>query len=459
MMTHVHSQISSSQSRPFRDIPRPRGHALLGHWPEWVGVNQARGILDVLLGYARQRGGLCRVPLGPLNILLLSEPSLIEEALATPEINHKGMAYILTRVVLRNVILENGAVWERNRRLYRDALKGTDVLSSVSRVAPKILATWAARGTASPLPLDKAASALTGAAVTNLLCGRELPAWFEPHRRRIQYELAAVGIDMQCQPWTYASPLRWWRLRQSVRAARALFTGFVSDRRADDATRSADVLDGFRALVEQGRYPDRDAEIADGLVNFLFTAHDVVAASLSFCLYLIAGHPECGERLYDELRTLHTPDEILSRGEFLGQVVKESLRLFPGYPLFSRTTQAERVLGGYRVPRGTMIFVVPYVTHRLATYWPQPDEFRPERFAGRGLSPIPPVARDNYLPFGSGFRGCMASHLALPMLKLLVAETVRQVQLAAVPGHRLQLAYWGTCYSSTGMPVHATARR
>ena len=100
----------------------------------------SRRILDVLLGYARQRGGLCRVPLCPVNMILVAEPSLIEQALALPELNYKGMAYILTRVVLRNVILENGASWEHHRRLYRDALKGIDVAKAVLAAAPKSLA-------------------------------------------------------------------------------------------------------------------------------------------------------------------------------------------------------------------------------------------------------------------------------------------------------------------------------
>ena len=55
------------------------------------------------------------------------------------------------------------------------------------------------------------------------------------------------------------------------------------------------------------------------------------------------------------------------------------------------------------------------------------------------------------MPFGAGQRGCLASRLAFPVMKQLVARTVRDLELRAEPGHTPRLASWGTCYAENGL--------
>src|SRR5690606_30445358 len=143
-----------------------------------------------------------------------------------------------------------------------------------------------------------------------------------------------------------------------------------------------------RAAVE-GAYPREPEALRDGLVNFFFTAHDVLSASASFCLWLLAAHPDAQRDARED-------------GEALGRAVRESLRLYPGYPLFSRRTQAEVEVGGYRVPAGTDVIVSPYVLHRLERHWPDAARFDPDRWSGP-LEPMRPGPRGAYMPFGGGY--------------------------------------------------------
>lgn len=455
----MQATVATQRPRPFGEIPRPTAHPLLGHLHEWLGVRQARAVLPLLLRYAEECGPLCRVPLGPTTILLVSDPRLAGDVLVDDAANHKGLTYGLTRVVMNNVLLHNGEVWSHHRRLYREALRGVDVFAAGNQAAAALHARWRGLGPAAPVGLDREAGQLVGDAAAALVCSAALPPHLDADRRRIQYELAAVGIDLQCQPWAYLSPSRWWRLSGAVRRTRAHFLDVVRQRRRLRGEEPPDALSGLLRLARQGDYPDSDEALREGLVNLFFTAHDVVASALAWCLHLLAAHPAVQERLAAELAGLPPGPlerERVESAPYLGQVVKESLRLYPGYPLFGRTTRAETTLGGYAVPRGVFVIVCPYVTHRLSTHWPNSAAFDPERFAGAGAPP--PAVRGAYLPFGSGHRACIASQLAFPLMKLLVAQVVRHARLDAEPGHVPALAYCGTAYSETGLPARLTLR-
>jgi cytochrome P450 len=438
-------------------MPEPRRVGLGGHLGEWLGVDNARGVLQRLLRYAQECGPVARVTLGPASMVFVSDASIAAELLDDPRANFKGATYILTRAVLDNVLLLNGSAWETHRKTYRQALRDVDVASSANEVTSRWLDRLGRGELDRPdgtIRLDLVTSRLVGDVVGDFVAGIELTDAFDEHRSRVQYELAGVGIDLQCQPWMYLSPMRWIQLFRAVGGARAFFRAEAERRRAGGRAERRDILNGFVRLAREGAYPDTAEAIQDGAVNFFFTAHDVLASSTSWCLYLLAKHPAEQRALREALRRL--PGPTLTRAALdectaLGEVVREALRLFPGYALFGRTTQAEMSIGGYAVPRGTTIIVSPFVTHRLERHWPEPEAFRPSRWRGESHGPIGPTARGHYLPFGSGARGCLASHLALPVMKTIVAEVVRGLELRVDPALEPKIAYWGTAYPENGI--------
>jgi cytochrome P450 len=435
-------------TRPYRDIPEPpRDHPLLGHLPAWVGWENATRVLERMLGYAEVCGPLSRVSLGPVKMLVISDAELASAALSDPRANYKGASYVLTRAVLDNVLLLNGQAWESHRALYRKALKNVDAVAAARRVTETTVGRWLEEpGTRR---LDRDVLSLVGNIVGSFVAGVPITEGFEPHRHRVQYELAAIGIDLLCQPWTFASPQRWIEMRRSVKEARRFFRRAVDARMHRPDPGARDVLNGFLSLAESGAYPSDPASIQDGVVNFFFTAHDVLASSTAWTLQLLATHPEVQSRLRDVLRD-GTPIEAEAE---LERVVKEGLRLFPGYGLFGRTVQEDMELGGHWIPKGTLLIVSPFVTHRLERYWPRAREFDPDRWKDRPRGTPPAAARDHYLPFGAGARACLASHLAFPIVETVVREVVTRCELSADPGRDPGILYWGTSYPRHGMPI------
>lgn len=425
---------------PFESIPEPAGRRpVLGHLGGWLGLDNAKTVLGRLLDYANEVGPLARVTLGPARMLVVNDGALAAKVLDDPRANYKGASYILTRAVLDNVLLLNGEAWSTHRALYKKALKEVDPIEAAERVT----AAWTARrSTSADLRLDEEISRLVGDVVGDFVAGFALPPEFEEHRARIQYELAGVGIDLQCQPWAYLSPSRWVALRRSVAYMRALFGGETSRRLRSTGVERKDILGGFLRMDD---LQDRERTAAEGAINFFFTAHDVLTSSTTWCLHLLARHPEIQERLVDT-----EGDEAE-----LDLIVRESLRLFPGYALFGRTLQDDVEIGSFRGRKGTIVIVSPFVIHRMERHWDRPLAFDPERWRGVDAV-VGPAARGQYLPFGSGARGCIASHLAFPLMKTIVRAITRAGRLTVTDTREPPIRYWGTAYAEGGLPVRWT---
>lgn len=435
-------------------MPRPRPHALLGNFPDWLGMEKGKTVLQRLERYALECGPLARVPLGPTSIVAVSDTELVAELLASEAANYKGWTYILTRTVLNNVLLLNGEAWAHGRKLYRQSLRDADILVSAEDCVQAMTDGWHRDPWPQEVDLAELARRLVGDTVAHFVARTRIDDALEPDRARVQHELAAVGMDLQCQPWAYLWPQRWTALRRSVSRLRAHFGAVVRARRETRGTPAPDVLAGILELSRAGEHPDDDLAIADTLINIFFTAHDVLASSTGWCLWLLATHPEVQTRLRDELRALgpgrRSTGEVCSV-DYLGQVVKEGLRLYPGYALFGRNPQGPLQLAGFEVPRSALLIVSPFVIHRLPKYWARPHTFDPERWRHDPHGIPPPRPDGGYLPFGAGRRSCLASRLAFPAMKLLVARVIEHADLRARAGHEPQLAYCGTGYSENGL--------
>lgn len=228
--------------------------------------------------------------------------------------------------------------------------------------------------------------------------------------------VVAQGRSLSWPSWVPTSVNR--RLRVSVAALDDICRRLITDRRARGASESDSDLLGL--LVAAG-LPD-DA-IRDELVTMVVAGHETVASALTWTLMLLAEHPEAQQRLRDEAREAGgwTLLRLREQLPWTRAVVDESLRLFPpGWVVSRKATQADSV-GGQAVPAGTLAIISPWLLHRNAESWPDPSEFRPERF----LSEMATQARPDYVPFGLGPRLCIGRDFALVELTILLVELLR----------------------------------
>jgi cytochrome P450 len=137
---------------------------------------------------------------------------------------------------------------------------------------------------------------------------------------------------------------------------------------------------------------------------------------------------EIGSVVKGDAPTLEELDQL----EFLEAVLKESMRLFPPSAFSRRYAERDCMLGTHPIARGTEIYFSQYVTHRNPSVFPQPLKFEPRRWIG-AEEPSP----YDYAPFGAGAHICIAKHLSMEEMKIMLAMILKRVQLRLPRGFRI----------------------
>ncbi|KFW07715.1 Cytochrome P450 3A21, partial [Fulmarus glacialis] len=165
-----------------------------------------------------------------------------------------------------------------------------------------------------------------------------------------------------------------------------------------------------------------DSEILLQAFIFIFAGYETTRNTLCFLAYELATHPDVQQKLLEEINTV-LPNkapltyEAMMQLEYLDMVVNETLRLFPLGGRLERACKKDVEINGVTIPKGSIVMIPSYILHHNPEYWPNPEEFRPERFSKENKEAIDPYT---YLPFGAGPRNCIAMRFALLILKVAI---------------------------------------
>jgi cytochrome P450 len=192
-----------------------------------------------------------------------------------------------------------------------------------------------------------------------------------------------------------------------------------------------------------------DAFVENALAHlkiFLLAGHDTTGTTLCWVYYRLHRNPRVAQKVRAELNSVFgtkvslTADQIredpslLNRLTYTSAVLKETLRMYPpvasvrgGSPdffLIHPETHQKYPTDGF------MMLSSSHSVHRNEDYWPQPDEFIPERWISENGDPVNPVSNKSaYRPFELGPRNCIGQELALTELRLILALTVREFNI------------------------------
>jgi cytochrome P450 len=206
--------------------------------------------------------------------------------------------------------------------------------------------------------------------------------------------------------------------------------------------RGAEARSDLLSLLMTSTYPDgsrmTDRQVRDEVLTFTSTGYETLGEALSWTWYLLSQHPEVEGRLLSELQAvgasgLTTPAGV-ARLTFTEGVFREAMRIYPPTWIYERVAQERDGLpSGSVVPGGARLYVCQYVMHRHPRYFPEPEAFRPERFADATRRPF----RFAYLPFGDGAHTCLGESLAMMEGVLVLAMVGGRFGFELVAGQRI----------------------
>jgi cytochrome P450 family 135 len=187
----------------------------------------------------------------------------------------------------------------------------------------------------------------------------------------------------------------------------------IAERRA-----APDPTGDVASLLIESRYEDgsamSDRELRDELYALLAAGYETTSAALTWCF-------ERALRTRGVIDRMRTGDD-----DYLDAVIKETLRLRPPAGDSTRVLTRETEIAGYRLPAGTQVVVALPLLHLRPDAYPEPHEFRPERWLdGDGPPPY------TFVAFGGGVRRCIGAAFANLEMKVVLRAVLDRARLAA----------------------------
>jgi cytochrome P450 len=382
------------------------------------------------------------MPIGPLgysrrSIVIVNRPDLVREVLTDPRgVMPKSdlMVYALEPLIGESIFVSSGDTWKRQRRMVDPAFTMMRVntafpaMEAGAAAAEETLRQCAASG--ERFSLDMMMSHMTADIICRTVFSTTLDtgmthevfaAFTEFEKSVAQVEIRRLIMD---RAWTRSpqkeSVLSACRtIRRNLGVLLDSHIGANGERFDDIATAivNAHDVDG-KAFTRE--------ELIDQLGVLFLAGHETSASALTWAFFILATQPALLARLREEVERVAGQGPVTfehtKQMPFVRNVFRETLRLYPPITFLPRVANEALDLGGYRLKKGALIMVAPWVLHRHRVYWKNPDVFDPDRFLPEREAEMTSGA---YIPFGTGPRVCAGAAFAQVEAVLLIARLFR----------------------------------
>jgi cytochrome P450 len=245
--------------------------------------------------------------------------------------------------------------------------------------------------------------------------------------------------------------------RRAMAARRRL--NDVIDTLIADARSAPRPDDNMMTMLIDGRgdegYALSDNEIRDSIISLITAGYETTSGALAWAIYALLTLPGAWERAAAEVRQV-LGDEPPEAGDlealtYLNGVVHETLRLYSPAVISARRVMRDLEFDGHRIRAGRMLIFSAYVTHRLPEVWPQPREFRPERWDAASADYRKPAPHE-FIPFSGGLHRCIGAVMATTEMTVMLARLLARTRLR-LPAQRIRAANFAALSPTPGLLV------
>jgi cytochrome P450 len=364
---------------------------------------------------------------------VIADPETIKRVLVTDHRHYTiGVGLDRVRILVGNgIIVSEGEVWKRQHRMMQPMFQRSRVERFGELIADincRRLAIWAEKAdSGEPLNVTRETSESALEVVLRATLGADYD--------RLLADLGANPFAMLTEE--AARDLRFaFRFRQLGRHIETVITRREATQADGSAAAGASGDADWLGMMMAAR-DRRDGsamshrELIDEVMSIIVAGHETTAAVLNAVWYLLSQHPQVEAKLHAEVDATQLADLSLSTLESLHytqQVIQEALRLYPPVWVLTRRCVHAQRLAGYQAPVGTDVFMSPYVVQRDPRHWPEPDQFRPERFSAGAPSA---AHRFAFIPFSAGPRHCVGESFANYEMAIHIYHAARRFRLRA----------------------------
>ena len=387
-----------------REPPGPAGQVHLGIDPETLATLQkVRDKYGDIVSMTRRNGRLA---------YFINDPAEVRRILVRRHGRYvKGPGFERVKMLLGNgLIVSDGEVWRRSRTMIQPAFSRQNVhrlLKVMVRCCDNRAVRWAAAA-------EEGESVNITAETSDFALELILISIFGD-----DYESKLLSQGENPFAFLASDSTRDLSVVMKARNLRRLLLEIIESRRKTGNADTYDFLSMYMHATDKQGVGFTDDELLDELITLIVAGFETSANTLNWVWYLLAGHPDVEEKVIEESRRLipvvsAVSAESLAGMKYTQQVLEETLRLYPPVWLFTRRSREDDTLDDFDVPDDTDIYLSPFILHRTAEYWPEPDRFDPSRFEEGNFA----KNERPYFPFSLGPRRCLGEYFSFLEMKV-----------------------------------------
>lgn len=388
-------------------------------------------------------GDLVRLPVMPgLNIVLSTHPDHAEHILSTHADRYGKSDFFLNAMgAVQGVGLftSEGEFWRSHRKLAQPAFHQAQLIKLhevMLSCVQSLIREWEEKPEGEVIDIADEMTRLTLKIVSLTLFSVDISGESDQLRSAlvtgIRYVYRRMTAPLSPPLWVPTHQNR--EFRQAKKTIDRIVLEIIRARR-EQPTEDVDLLSMLLAAKDEETGEGMsDRELLNEVITLINAGHETTATTLAWTWQLLGTHPKVMAQMQAEI------DDVLQGGpptfeklpqlQYIRRVFDESLRLCPpGMSLAPRVAKEDDEIGGYRIPKGSILNIATYYTLRHPDFWQDPETFDPNRFLPERVAQRP---KSVYMPWGAGPHICIGKNFAVMESMMILSAIAQRFQVKLV---------------------------